>query len=47
MALEEHALWPVQSELTAGRHVEGSTNTVGVPALKTDRKKGESRNGEC
>lgn len=45
MALEEHALWPVQSELTAGRHDEEST-------LKgtsfEDRQQGEkARDSEC
>lgn len=28
MALEEHALWTVQSKLTAGRHEEESRSTV-------------------
>ena len=40
MALEEHALWPVQSELTAGRHVEGSTNTVRGTSFEDRQKEG-------
>lgn len=40
MALEEQALWPVQSQLTAGRHEEERRNTLKGTSFE-DRQRGE------
>lgn len=46
MALEEHALWPIQSELTASRHEEESRTTLMGTSFE-ERQQGEkSRDSE-